>query len=112
MDRKLLQRDVAKILNVSTDCITYWENNKTQPQVNYFPRIIEFLGFLPFEFGTSTFTGKLKAYRFRNGLSHKRLGKILNVDATTIRAWESGKRNPLKGMLAKLNKIFDNSASR
>lgn len=112
MDMRLLQSDVAKILNVSPDCITYWENNRAQPQVNYFPRIIEFLGFLPFELDPSTFIGKLKAYRLRNGLSHKRLGKILNVNATTIWGWESGERKPLKGMLATLNKIFDNSASR
>lgn len=85
MDRKLLQSDVAKILNVSTDCITYWENNRTRPQVNYVPRIIKFPVLLPFEFDTSPFIGKLKVYRFRNGLSYKRLGKILNVDATTIR---------------------------
>ena len=107
MDLKLLQSDIAKILNVSPDSITYWENNRSQPQVNYFPRIIEFLGFFPFEFDTSTFIGKLKSYRFGNGLSHKRLGKILNVDATTIRGWESGARRPLKGMLAKLHAMFE-----
>ena len=110
MDRKLLQSDVGKILNVTTDRITYWKNNRTQPQINYFPRIMEFLGFFPFEFDMSTFIGKLKTYRYRNGLSHKRLEKILNVDATTIRGWEFGERQPLKGMLSKLNKIFDNSA--
>jgi DNA-binding XRE family transcriptional regulator len=107
MDMRLLQSEVAKILNVSSDCITFWENNRTQPQVNYFPRIIEFLGFLPFEFDTSTFIGKLKSYRFKNGLSHKRLGKVLHVNATTIRGWESGKRTPLKGILKKLEAMFE-----
>lgn len=111
MDLKLLQTDVAKMLNVTPDCITYWENNRTQPQVSYFPRIIEFLELFPFEFDASTLIGKLKAYRYRNGLSHRRLGEILNVDTITIRGWESGKRKPLKGMLAKLNKVFDNSAN-
>ena len=28
MDLKLLQSDVAKIFNVNTDCVTYWENNR------------------------------------------------------------------------------------
>ncbi len=109
---KLLQSEVAKILNVSPDCITYWENNRAQPHVSYYPRIIEFLGFLPFEFDTSTFVGRLKTYRLIKGLSHRQLGKVLNVDATTIWGWESGKRKPQKGMLVNLNKIFDNSLNK
>lgn len=28
IDLKLFQSDVAKIFNVSTDCVTYWENNR------------------------------------------------------------------------------------
>jgi transcriptional regulator with XRE-family HTH domain len=106
MDLKLLQSDVANILNVSPDCITNWENNKNQPQVNYFPRIIKFLGFFPFEIDTTTLMGKLKAYRYQNGLSQKKLGKTLNVDATTILGWELGQRKPSKKMLTKLHDVL------
>lgn len=80
MDLKLIQKDVAKILGVTEDSITNWENNSSEPQVNYFPQIIDFLGYFPFDFDPSTLAGKLKEYRYRNGLSQKQLGKVIEVD--------------------------------
>ncbi len=44
MDLKLFQSDVARIFEVSTDCVTYWENKRSLPQVVYYPKIIAFLG--------------------------------------------------------------------
>jgi len=67
MDLKLLQSDVARIIKVSEDCITYWENNRSIPQINYYPQIIEFLGYCPFEIDETILSGRLKAYRWRNG---------------------------------------------
>ncbi|WP_244278826.1 helix-turn-helix domain-containing protein [Pedobacter suwonensis] len=31
VELKLLQSDLAKILGVSSDSITYWENNRSKP---------------------------------------------------------------------------------
>ena len=39
----LLQKDVARIINVSEDCITYWENNRSSPQKRYKKLILQFL---------------------------------------------------------------------
>lgn len=105
MELKLFQVDVAKIFNVSEDCITYWENNRSEPQVNYYPRIIDFLGYSPFELDTSTFQGVIKAYRYVNGLSQKRFAKMMDIDPTTVRRWEQGKgriseTKKLKALLA------------
>ncbi len=84
------QKDVAKIFDVSTDTITNWENNRGVPQIQYYPTLIKFLGYLPFEIDISTPAGKLKEYRFKLGISHKKMGKILGVDGSTISSWESG----------------------
>ncbi len=89
MDRSLLQKEVAKIVGVSEDCITYWENGRSEPQIQFMPYIIEFLGYMPIELNTSTLGGKIKAYRIKHGLSHKRMGKILGVDGSTIGVWET-----------------------
>lgn len=43
----LFQKDVAKIIGVSEDCITYWENRRSEPQKRFYSRITEFLGYTP-----------------------------------------------------------------
>ena len=47
LDKKLRQKDVAKIIGVTEDCIYRWEKNKTYPFISYWPKIIEFLGYDP-----------------------------------------------------------------
>jgi len=37
----ILEKNLASILN--------WEKNRTYPVLEYMPRIIEFLGYVPFE---------------------------------------------------------------
>ena len=103
----LIQKDVAKIFNVSTDTITNWENNRGLPQINFYPKLIEFLGLFPFEIDTSTLQGKMKEYRYINGLSQKKLGEILGVDASTVGSWEKGEHEMPKFQQTKmLNIIF------
>ncbi len=106
MELKLLQSEVAIIFNISTDCITYWENNRSTPQVNFIPQIIEFLGYCPIEFDESTLSGRLMAYRWRNGFSYKRLGRILGVDGTTIGVWEKGEKLPSQRKVKVLEKLL------
>ncbi|MGV3598244.1 MAG: helix-turn-helix domain-containing protein [Bacteroidota bacterium] len=107
MDRKLLQKEVAKLIGVSEDCITYWENGRSEPQIQFMPKIIEFLGYMPVEVDTSTFEGKLKMYRMRHGLSHKKLGKLLGVDASTVGAWENNFSRPQERTQKLLIKIIN-----
>jgi DNA-binding transcriptional regulator YiaG len=94
MDLSLLQKDVAELLYISTDCVTNWENNHAEPQIQYFPAIIQFLGFYPFKKDLSTLGGQIQYYRFTHGLNHKKLGKLLDVNATTIASWESNIHTP------------------
>lgn len=41
------QKDIALQFGVSDDCITYWENKRSEPQIHFYPKIIKFLGFVP-----------------------------------------------------------------
>ena len=106
----LLQKDVARIINVTEDCITLWEKNYSVPQIKYFPRIIKFLGYSPIEFDETTLSGQLKAYRWRHGLSSKNLGKLLKVDGSTIFAWENETSIPKQEHLLKLELLLMESA--
>jgi DNA-binding transcriptional regulator YiaG len=69
---------------VSEDSVTYWENGWTFPQINYYSAIISFLGFNPFSLDTSTLGGRIKAYRYEHGLSHKALSKLLGINASPV----------------------------
>ena len=93
MDLGLSQPQVAKIIGVSTNTITYWETGKSEPSVKYLPKIINFLQKIPFNL-PSTVIEELKYRRLINGLSQKNLSKELKEDAKAIRMWELGKRRP------------------
>jgi len=83
-DLKLSQLDVASIIGVTTDTITYWENGRSMPQISFKPAITRFLGYDPYSVDTSTLGGKVKQYRYMRGLSQKKLAKLLNVDPSML----------------------------
>jgi DNA-binding XRE family transcriptional regulator len=58
----LIQKEVANTIGVSEDSITYWENNRAAPQIQFYPKIIDFLGYIPFEIDSKTFEGKIQLY--------------------------------------------------
>jgi DNA-binding transcriptional regulator YiaG len=47
LDLNLLQSEVAKSINVSTDTIINWELNRTKPASSQIPKINLFLGYIP-----------------------------------------------------------------
>ena len=93
-DLKLSQPQVAKMIGVSTDTITYWENGRFVPKVMFTPQIIGFLGYNPFQIDTDTLGGKVKHYRYQKGLSQKRFAKLIGVDPSTIKSWEENEFEP------------------
>lgn len=106
MELKLLQKDVAGICGVSEDCIRNWEKNRSTPQIQFFPRVINFLGYIPFEVNLTTLSGKLKAHRHINRLSQKQFGKILGVDGATVCSWELEETKPHKAIMEKLDSML------
>jgi len=109
MDLNLLQSDLAKIFGVSTDCITYWETSRSVPQISHFPKIHLFLGYSPIKFKERKFSGRLKAYRWKNGLSYKLLGDRLGVNGSTVRSWIMEKTVPSKRKCEEVEAILQNN---
>lgn len=105
-DLGLTQKEAAKKLEVTEDCYYLWEGNKALPQIHHMPNVIQFLGYMPYSVDTTTFKGKIKFYRLKKGLSHKKMGKILGVNATTVGAWENGTGAPYPENAAKLEELF------
>ena len=106
LDLHLLQKDVAQQLGVTTDCITLWENGNSVPQIQHVPKIIAFLGSNPYMVKSKSLGGRIKNYRLLHGLSHKKLGKILGVDASTVGSWENGKFIPEQPTINRLEELL------
>jgi DNA-binding transcriptional regulator YiaG len=99
MDLGLYQGQVAELLSVSEDCLCYWENGKNTPQIQFYPAIISFLSYYPFDHETESFGGKIRKYKSEHGLNNEKLAKLLRVDEGTVANWERNKRVPLKRSL-------------
>ncbi len=104
LELQLLQKEVAVIIGVTEDSITNWESNLCEPEVRYMPAIIKFLGYVPFTTDLTLFSEKLKYYRLLKGLTHQQMGKVLNVDGSTIGSWEIGNHKPHKNKLSHITK--------
>lgn len=106
LELQLLQKDVAPFIEATESAVAYWESNRYQPQIHSYLKVIEFLGYFPFDIDASTLGGKIKECRFKNGLSHKKIGKLLGVDGATICAWERNENIPLEKHLKKLLELL------
>jgi len=104
IEKELLQADVARYIQVSEATITNWENNLTKPETRYIPAIIRFLGYNPFPTNVKVFGARVKYCRQTNGLTHKEMGKILGVNASTVGSWEKQDHMPQRSHLNQIEK--------
>lgn len=102
----LWQIDVAVILGTTEDSITGWENGRSKPQLHYVPRIVEFLGYFPYDYKPETFEARLYFFRLQNGLSAQKLGSLLGVDGSTVISWERRKQKPSGYIFELLQLLF------
>ncbi|MBN1878476.1 hypothetical protein JW823_00015 [bacterium] len=49
MDLNLFQRDIAKTIGVDEFTIHHWEMSHSLPQDRLIPKIVEFIGYDPFD---------------------------------------------------------------
>jgi len=115
LDLKIFQKEAAKKIGVDETTIWLWENNRVEPSISFIPKIIGFLGYIPFDTKYSSLGEKIIAFRRIHGLSQKKLSSLLGIDSTTIGSWERGEHKPSKELLEKLLSFFTSypsSASR
>lgn len=111
MDLRLLQEEVAEALGITEACLGLWELGKGEaPRVKYMPKIIKFLGYVPFKMKSKTLGEKIKSYRLVNGMTHYDLAEVLKVNASTISAWENNENIPKPLTLQKLEELVGKSS--
>ena len=102
----MLQKDVGKKIGVCEETITLWENNKAHPGVQFYPKIIEFLGYFPFSIDTQKLGGKIIMYRYLNGLTQIALAKKLSINESTVHHYENDNHSPFGKIRKKLNALL------
>ena len=106
LDLKLLQKEVAARIGIDETSIYYWENNRVKPSLAHIPKIIEFLGYIPFKTTSTSLKEQIIIYRRLHGLTQKELAHLLGIDKTSIGHWERGEHWPSKQLLDKLISLF------
>lgn len=102
---ELTQEVAAKQIGVTRLGLCDWENAITEPTIEFYPAVISFLGFVPFEFEI-TVPGQLKEYRYLNGLSQEALSKRIGIGAATIHRVELDKGKMSKKTIKALKKVI------
>ena len=105
MDLGLLQREVAEIIGVTESSIWNWEHG-TEPELDYNPKIIEFLGYIPFDCPDDT-VGRLAWYKRANGMSLDCLGEVMGRDPEQLSDWLSGRCYPFKKNREKIERFLE-----
>jgi transcriptional regulator with XRE-family HTH domain len=110
MDLGLLQREVAEIIGVTVSSIYNWEHG-VEPELQYNPSIIKFLGYIPFDCPDDT-VGRLAWYKRANGMSLECLGEAMGRDPEQVADWLSGRHRPFKKNREKIERFLKNQIIR
>lgn len=102
----LTQQEASKKLGIERGGLVDWENNNTSPAIEFYPAIVRFLTFFPFEIDTSNIGGRVRHYRFSNGLSQDNFGKMTGIGPATIFRIEQGIGTLSKKTKRRLNKVL------
>jgi len=106
LEKGLLQKEVAELLNVTVSCIENGEGNKSQPQPRLLPKVIVFLGYFPDLLkNILQLKNPIFLYRVKRELSQRTFAKELGIDPSTLHEVEKNGRRPNGNTLEKLRSI-------
>ena len=111
LDLGLLQREAAAQIGCDTDTVTNWEKGRSTPDLKHVAKIVEFLGFNPFEIG-DTLGERLASFRRERSMSQKGFARQLGVDPSTLAKWERGDRKPAGKYFDRVLKVCPDIANR
>jgi transcriptional regulator with XRE-family HTH domain len=85
----LTQKEAAATIGANLWSIVHWETNRSIPGDRFYPSLIRFLGREPWPEPRTT-AERLRTARLRRGLTNSQAAAVLQVDETSISAWERG----------------------
>ncbi len=103
----LTQKDVAKVLGVSSRTYANYENEFTQPDINLLIELSDFYNVsVDYLIGKTEIT-QLKKIRQEKGYSQEEIAKKINISQSNYSKYELGKIEPNIELLIKLADIFN-----
>jgi DNA-binding XRE family transcriptional regulator len=100
------QKQLAEIIGVDKCTIANWEKNRNAPRIRHLPKIIDFLGYQPWDEGYRNLSERIIKERQKLGLSRKKLAHKVGLSPDTIADWEKGKHKPNRELLRTLTAYF------
>ena len=107
LDRCLSQSEVAKILKVTPNTVTGWELNRHQPPARLARKIIQFLGYIPFNGEGLSLGKKLYYARLLSGKTQEQVAAKIGCDESNLRYIELDRRRPGNRTLLKIQRFID-----
>jgi transcriptional regulator with XRE-family HTH domain len=92
-------------MGASWKTLMWWERNEREPDVRFYPAIIQFLGYEPWP-EPATLPEALLAERRRRGLEIRKAAAVVGVDEGTWRRWEQGEWRPTRRTAPALDALF------
>lgn len=112
--RKLHQADVARFIGVDVRTYARWERELHQPMDPFYPRIFEFLGYIP-DFMLAedarlkaTDYGKWLTYRRKlKGIGREDFAENVGVTVNAVWHWETNRRRPYPRLQQKILDVLE-----
>jgi len=83
--------------------VNNWETNRKSPQLRFVPRIVEFLGYVPYDTQPQALGKRIVLWRRTLGLTQREAAQRLGVDPSTLGRWERNEGRPSKKLLERLD---------
>ena len=106
LERKITIKDLLAEFEIDRETLRAWELGLWKPFVKHYPKIIQFLGYYPFNHEIKTLGGKIRKYRFEHGLTQELFADLFNTYKCTVSFWETNRRMPLNKTVVLLKKIL------
>lgn len=105
------QPEVAEIMKVTTDTVTFWENNRNGPTAKFAKAVIDFLGYIPFKSDDLSLGKQFYYARLISGKTQKQVAELIGCDVSNLRQIELDRRKPQTHILKKILGFISTSGS-
>jgi transcriptional regulator with XRE-family HTH domain len=101
MDLGLRVKQAALLLACDATTVANWEKGRTSPGTTHWPKVLDLLGYDPRP-PDESIGEQLKRHRETRGWSQAEVAARLGVTVSVLWRWESGRRKPRGGYLARV----------
>jgi transcriptional regulator with XRE-family HTH domain len=102
LDKEMLLREVAELIGVHTSVVAEWESGRKNPKAHYYPKLINFLQFIPFASRSKAHNHLFNFYRLVLGYSRREVASLVGVSYYMIYRFETGRGEPLSKATASI----------